>query len=1359
MSTDEESVTYYKWNDATEYLIYEDAITPPGEGTHTLHYYSIDTYGNVEYQVSEIINIDINPPTTSTSFNGTTLLLNANDNVSGVYSTYYTRDGSDPTVNSSPGNSIVVNTREIVKFFSIDNIGNLESIKYWTNLEYNKSTVISLTSQPFVLENLMTLDVEVTAGIDNIIFNDVDFTNINNISVDEIVLAINSQAIYINAKATIDNKILIESLAEDSGNNIIILNTSTAADNLGFTSNNRVAHTIIPDELKIPDGNNKWYISPATIALLYNSDIGNSNDDRILYVFDDDITQKYIKYEYPIYLNKSGKIKLHYYSYNSDIDEKFQLLFSRYYKIDLEKPITRDDISDLWSNIGVVVNLIAFDEHSGIYKTYYTIDGTDPTILSNSGNRIEINNEGQYTIKYFSIDNAGNIEDTVTSLYNVKIDKIPPITSISEDVIPIGGIYTTNPVITLTAIDTLSGIRAIYYKWEDEVEYKKYEIQFKPKGNGTHVLSYYSVDNAGNIENRHTKTYIIDEETTISGDIIAPYIGKYYPNKYSSDSSLSTDIVLQFIDDESGIDISSINISINNESYFLLADGVLKIKYIGTASSCIMNIKNNSLYTIVNNIVDVSFSFYDTRFNTIFKILQYFDSLNDYECNSISSLDGLLNESSTTLLNVVNLDIKSKQELLTAQQIKNKNFKFRELSNGYEITITPKYTFEDGKNVVVNVYVKDFAKNELSETYSFSCKSSSTESRDEKAIRYSYKNEFLKRIYTNMPSNYNKYSNSTTFSFFLDAFANELSKMERHNEFVFNDMYWDNTRAEYLYKNIGYIYEIILRTGVSHNDYRTFLRAFENVFQIGSLKTNIEDALALFFSVRAEIKEHYLNDIYDIDHQFIFDVNIIFDKQKFSEYDMSLVDQDIQWAINQIKPAHTEGIIKYIFSDNIYLNAGCKKVYDYDTLGNIQYYPFPNFENYPNIQRVVKYVLNDFGFLSGTKSYPTALCDRSYLEFDIMREETYASSSVDDALIRILIDGFEETINNPVITDSSIIIRTDNEDLPEYPSLDVGRINSSTYYGYLRKVKLYSSEYNRPNSGQNKDSITFNKAKIVDATSYINIASSGNINTNLSTLEFCIIPNFNSHPATDQYYFDWYNGINDNNRISIYYTISDKKLHFIIYDQNGDSIDLYQDEWAPLINQTYFVELIWDDTGSCYAFINGKFVTYYTDQLLDIRNSNTGDLVFGTDNSHTTFFDGSITEVRISSNIRHTIEYYRYGYRFVSDANTLLLWHCVNSTINSGGTATVNNITYDTITYAYFYYPYNYNVQWLDEEHCYGLLDVWTGSFIAPGTYFNIDNTLSQYNNVTSAYNTGTVYKTYDPSIRRNIVTGPFIVN
>ena len=118
----------------------------------------------------------------------------------------------------------------------------------------------------------------------------------------------------------------------------------------------------------------------------------------------------------------------------------------------------------------MTITISASDDINGIKQTLYVIDNGTPQ----ENTSIQLENEGDYNIQYWSIDHAGNEEDPRT--LNVKIDTTPPET---EDDYEGGGetggsdgtggedkykVYFPPVVINLTANDNLSGIQNLLHK-------------------------------------------------------------------------------------------------------------------------------------------------------------------------------------------------------------------------------------------------------------------------------------------------------------------------------------------------------------------------------------------------------------------------------------------------------------------------------------------------------------------------------------------------------------------------------------------------------------------------------------------------------------------------------------------------------------------------------------------------------------------------------------------------------------------------------------------------------------------------------------------------------------------------------
>ncbi|MFZ2412004.1 MAG: FG-GAP-like repeat-containing protein [Candidatus Methanoperedens sp.] len=179
---------------------------------------------------------------------------------------------------------------------------------------------------------------------------------------------------------------------------------------------------------------------------------------------------------------------------------------------DTTPPVTADDADGVWRNSDVTVKLTASDGESGVAATYYTVDGSEPTKESASGNTFTLSGDGVYTIRYFSVDKAGNVEPAKTASNNVKIDKMPPSTTDNAD----GLWHNGSAAVTLTAHDGESGVAATYYTVDGSEPSAGASVAIN--GEGNHTIKYYSVDNAGNKEGTKEVVVSIDRTPPVTTD-------------------------------------------------------------------------------------------------------------------------------------------------------------------------------------------------------------------------------------------------------------------------------------------------------------------------------------------------------------------------------------------------------------------------------------------------------------------------------------------------------------------------------------------------------------------------------------------------------------------------------------------------------------------------------------------------------------------------------------------------------------------------------------------------------------------------------------------------------------------------
>src|SRR5579885_1055759 len=195
---------------------------------------------------------------------------------------------------------------------------------------------------------------------------------------------------------------------------------------------------------------------------------------------------------------------------------------------DNNAPTTFSDLSPAangagWNNSAVQVTLSAFDfpigpNSSGVNATYYTVDshlcGLPPLVFFCSyTSPLTIGGEGQHTVDFHSVDNAGNTEAIEATAAN--IDLTSPHTAASLSGTQNGGGYTSPVQVTLASSDNLSGVANTVYQ-VDGGALTAYTGPFTVSGNGSHTVTFHSADNAGNIEGAQSAVFTINVPATFT---------------------------------------------------------------------------------------------------------------------------------------------------------------------------------------------------------------------------------------------------------------------------------------------------------------------------------------------------------------------------------------------------------------------------------------------------------------------------------------------------------------------------------------------------------------------------------------------------------------------------------------------------------------------------------------------------------------------------------------------------------------------------------------------------------------------------------------------------------------------------
>lgn len=195
--------------------------------------------------------------------------------------------------------------------------------------------------------------------------------------------------------------------------------------------------------------------------------------------------------------------------------------------VDTTAPITAASPGSGTYAAGVVVSLTP-DE---VATTYYTVDGSTPT----TGSAIymaPIPIASTTTLRFFSIDGAGNVETQRSEIYVVDAgsDTTPPVTTAS----PAGGSYAAPLDVTLgvneaaTTYYTLDGSTPTAASWI-------YDAPIALSDDA--VLKFFSVDGAGNVETVQTEVYSLSAASSMTLQAVATedgFVGQLWADGSSS---------------------------------------------------------------------------------------------------------------------------------------------------------------------------------------------------------------------------------------------------------------------------------------------------------------------------------------------------------------------------------------------------------------------------------------------------------------------------------------------------------------------------------------------------------------------------------------------------------------------------------------------------------------------------------------------------------------------------------------------------------------------------------------------------------------------------------------------------------
>jgi large repetitive protein len=498
-ATDDETgvaKTFYSLNDNV--ITEGTSISVDQEGINKIAFNSIDKVGNMEQVKTAFVKIDKTAPKTdmneipsySQSF---TVQLTGKDELSGVAKTYYSINDSEYV----EGTTVVIEvegTNEI-SYYSVDEAGNKEEVKT-TEIKIDKTAP---TTSSDVTETWVQNDVTVTlSAVDE------------HSGVKRTYYSINGSE-YVEGTSFVVNQ---EGINEITYYSVDCVGNKEEVK----TAEVKIDKTAPATTSDVPE---IWVKEDVTVTLTVADE--HSGVVKTFYSING---SEYVEGT-TVVVSNEGVNEISFYSFDA-VGNKEEVKTAEV-KIDKTAPATSSNEPGEWVNEDVQVTLAAADEHSGVARTYYSINGSDFV----EGTSFVVADEGINEISYYSVDGVGNKEEVKTA--EVKIDKTAPKTSHNA---PEGWVQEDVSV-TLTSSDKLSGAEQTYYSINGS-EYKEGQ-SFTLTDEGVHEITFYSVDQAGNMEEQQVTTVKIDNTApTISIDLEKEYeLGSTFNLDYLANDNLS----------------------------------------------------------------------------------------------------------------------------------------------------------------------------------------------------------------------------------------------------------------------------------------------------------------------------------------------------------------------------------------------------------------------------------------------------------------------------------------------------------------------------------------------------------------------------------------------------------------------------------------------------------------------------------------------------------------------------------------------------------------------------------------------------------------------------------------------------
>ncbi|MFP4557351.1 MAG: OmpL47-type beta-barrel domain-containing protein [Bacteroidales bacterium] len=224
---------------------------------------------------------------------------------------------------------------------------------------------------------------------------------------------------------------------------------------------------------------------------------------------------------------------------------------------DTQKGIQKNDI--IYISGVATLELNALDSHSGIRAIHYSVNESE---YQSYNQPLVFDKEGEYTLKFYAVDNVGNKEDEGKRI--IIVDTTPPETTLDIEGPKHENVVSAKSKLVLNATDEV-GVQATYYAINDakDARYRR-AIPMSNLPEGEHTIEWYSVDIVGNEEEPQSFTFFVDRTPPMVFEEIAGNTYMVAGKEYSSGRS---QLRVAAVDNKAGV--KEIYYSINNKPFEL----------------------------------------------------------------------------------------------------------------------------------------------------------------------------------------------------------------------------------------------------------------------------------------------------------------------------------------------------------------------------------------------------------------------------------------------------------------------------------------------------------------------------------------------------------------------------------------------------------------------------------------------------------------------------------------------------------------------------------------------------------------------------------------------------------------------